>query len=363
MKRRDFIKFASAGSALLSVSPRAFAYHEDMAKWDSYRVTYQVDLPDAPGRARLWVPLPDLQDSRHQRSMGSVWSGNADRAGLETLAGGSVPAFYAEWKGNGARSVTLSTVVKTSYRAVDLSNVSSRPGAAIPNEVKRYLKPSRHLPTGGIVRATALSATKGAHAPLAKARAIYDWVVDNTYREPTVKGCGRGDIKFMLESGNLGGKCADINALFVGLCRAAGIPARDQYGIRVDNSHQFKSLGKFGDISKAQHCRAEFYLAEAGWVPVDPADVRKVVLEENLPLNDPRVVGLRQRLFGSWEMNWIAFNHGEDVVLEHDSVAGRIPFFMYPHAEIGTEQQDSLDPPKFVYKILSAELVGTGVKL
>lgn len=363
MKRRDFIKFVSAGSAMLSVSPRAFAYHDEMAKWDSYRITYQVDLPDAPGTARLWLPLPEIQDTHHQRSMGSVWTGNPDEAGIQALAGGAVSVFYAEWLGNSAPSVTVSTIVKTTNRAVDLSRISSRPGAAIPNEVKRYLKASHHLPTDGIVRATALSATKGAHTPLAKARAIYEWVVDNTYREATVKGCGRGDIKFMLETGNMGGKCADINALFVGLCRAVGIPARDQYGIRVDDSHLFKSLGKYGDISKAQHCRAEFYLAEVGWVPVDPADVRKVVLEENLALSDPRVVALRRRLFGSWEMNWIAFNHGEDIVLEHGSVADKLPFFMYPHAEIGKEQQDSLDPPKFVYKILSAELVGTGVKL
>ncbi len=44
-------------------------------------------------------------------------------------------------------------------------------------------------------------------------RALYDWVVTNTYREPKVRGCGEGDIKTMLETGNLGGKCADLNAL------------------------------------------------------------------------------------------------------------------------------------------------------
>ena len=48
----------------------------------------------------------------------------------------------------------------------------------------------------------------------------------------------------MLESGNLGGKCADLNALFVGLARSVGIPARDVYGIRVAPSkYGYKSLG------------------------------------------------------------------------------------------------------------------------
>jgi thiol-disulfide isomerase/thioredoxin len=35
-----------------------------------------------------------------------------------------------------------------------------------------------------------------------------------------------GDIKAMLETRNFGGKCGDINGLFVGLARAAGVPAR-----------------------------------------------------------------------------------------------------------------------------------------
>ncbi|MFX6972989.1 transglutaminase-like domain-containing protein, partial [Acinetobacter baumannii] len=82
------------------------------------------------------------------------------------------------------------------------------------------------------------------------------WIVENCFRDPKVKGCGTGDIRFMLESGNLGGKCADINALVVGLARASGIPAREVFGIRAADSRQFKSLGKAGDISRAQHCRA-----------------------------------------------------------------------------------------------------------
>jgi len=105
----------------------------------------------------------------------------------------------------------------------------------------------------------------------------------------------------MLETNNLGGKCADINAVFVALARSAGIPARDVYGIRIaDSARGYKSLGKSGDITKAQHCRAEFYAAGYGWFPVDPADVRKVILEETggLTVNDPKVLAIRDYLFG-----------------------------------------------------------------
>lgn len=154
----------------------------------------------------------------------------------------------------------------------------------------RFVAWTELLPTDGIVQETAQEIVKdvrGGH--LEQARAIYEWVVENTFRDPQTRGCGIGDIKSMLETRNLGGKCADLNAMFVGLCRAAGIPARDVYGVRVATSQLgFKSLGKNGDITKAQHCRAEFYLEGHGWVPVDPGDVRKVVLEEQpgLTLDD-----------------------------------------------------------------------------
>ena len=175
-----------------------------------------------------------------------------------------------------------------------------RPGPArarqLPPEsaatLREYLKPTDLLPTDGIVKATADRITRGHSGDLARALAIYEWVVENTCRTASTRGCGVGDVRYMLTANDLNGKCADINALFVALARAAGIPARDAYGLRVaDSQLGYRSLGKAGDVTRAQHCRAEFYAASHGWVPVDPADVRKVMLEEppgELPINNRR---------------------------------------------------------------------------
>ena len=81
----------------------------------------------------------------------------------------------------------------------------------------------------------------------------------------------------MLETGDLSGKCADLNALYVGLARAAGLPARDVYGIRVAKSDLgYKSLGPSTEnITKAQHCRAEVYLpATAGFPSIPPTSAK-----------------------------------------------------------------------------------------
>ena len=99
------------------------------------------------------------------------------------------------------------------------------------------------------------------------------------------------------------------------------------------------------------------YIQDYGWVPVDPADARKVVLEEppgNRPLDDEMVKKARARLFGSWEMNWMAFNFAHDVALPTSSGAP-VGFFMYPQAETADGRLDSLDPDRFRYEITSRE--------
>jgi hypothetical protein len=67
------------------------------------------------------------------------------------------------------------------------------------------------------------------------------------------------------------------------------------------------------------------------------------------------VQAARNALFGSWEMNWIAYNHGHDVALP-GSVKTPIPFLMYPNGETGGERINSLDPTTFRYQIHSREL-------
>src|SRR5437879_11633930 len=138
------------------------------------------------------------------------------------------------------------------------------------------------------------------------------------------------------------------------------LPARAVYAMRYHPSDfSYKSLGAGSDIvSKAQHCRAEVYLSGFGWVPVDPADVRKVVLEEppgQLALKDPKVEAARKRLFGNWEMNWLAYNMGHDIALPNSS-GPKLPYLMYPNGETGGERLDQLEPDAFKYTMTAREI-------
>jgi transglutaminase-like putative cysteine protease len=179
-----------------------------------------------------------------------------------------------------APTLTLKITVQTRNRTVDWTQTRTvKEDAAV---LKANLTASELLPVDGIVLDTAKIAIQGATADVEKVRAIYQWMVDNAYREPKTRGCGVGDIKAMLESGDLGGKCADLNAVFVGLCRAVGVPARDIYGLRLaPSAFGYKELGgNSASLKGAQHCRAEVFLQQYGWVAMDPADVLKVMRQE-----------------------------------------------------------------------------------
>ena len=360
MDRRQFLRTAAAASATLTVPRLARAFAPSTTPevgWRTFEVTTRVEVLSPSGATAVWLPAPLLQPAPFQKTLASTFQAEGGTAELVPYDGfGIVTAKYPE----GARPVLTQTCrVSTRNYSVDLGQAGNpaRPDAA---ELQKYLQGTKVIPTDGIVKDTAASITLGVTGDVAKARAIYEWIVDNTFRNPKTRGCGLGDIKYMLESKDLGGKCADLNALYVGLARAAGIPARDVYGLRVAPSQVgVKSLGLATEnATKAQHCRAEVYLKDYGWVPVDPADVRKVVLEEppgNRAMDDEVVQKTRQRLFGSWEMNWMAYNCGHDVALPGSKNAP-LNYFMYPQAESAGTRVDPLDPDKFKYEITSKEL-------
>jgi transglutaminase-like putative cysteine protease len=344
MHRRAFLAASAAVPFLAAAEPA------QAIGWRQFEVTIRVTLLDQAGPARLWLPLAQTAGG-YQTVTATRWQGNGrDELVRDTAYGTAI--LRSTWDDTDApKQVEAVQLVATTDRG-------SEPSLPLSEAERRFwTAPTPSAPTDGIVRETAARITAGRTDPRDRLRAIYDWVVDTTWRDPETPGCGYGDIKSMLETRKFGGKCADINGLMVGLARAAGFPARDVYGIRVADSRLFPSLGRSGDISKAQHCRAEVFLEDEGWFPIDPADVRKVVLEQKLPLDHPDVRALRERLFGHWEMNWIGYNSATDIELPgagHEQ--SNFAFLMYPCAMTAKGQPNALDPARFKYEITSREI-------
>ncbi len=325
-----------------------------------FEVTTHVTLSHGGKAAQVWLPVPGFESDFQTAGISHFTTTGQGRLTQDMQGNRMLHVVFAAHAA--AATIELTSAVTTESRATDWTRKPTAPAVVDADLLHEYIRPTRWIPTDGIVRKTALQATQGARTDVQKARQIYDWTISHTYREPKVRGCGEGDIKSMLETGNLGGKCADINALFVGLCRAAGIPARDLYGIRLAPSRfGYKELsGNSASLKGAQHCRAEVFLKGYGWVAMDPADVVKVMrLETSEWIKDtinPVVAPVNKALFGGWEGNWMAYNTGHDVALPN-AKAGILPFFMYPVAEIEGARIDSYAPDDFQYQITAKEIL------
>lgn len=346
------INFAQTGATV----ERQF--NPQPGQWRTFELTTRVDIAKPQGATKVWLPVPSV-DTEWQQSLESSFTSNG-KAQMISDGQHGVRMVYVEFADNVAQPyVELTSRIQTQNRKAYWAQRHAVP--VDHAEMQAELAATTLLPTDGIVRQTATEAVAGARTDVEKARKIYDWIVANTYREPKTRGCGEGDIQTMLETGNLGGKCADLNALFVGLCRAAGLPARDVYGVRLaPSAFGYKELG--GNPAKlqgAQHCRAEVFLRGYGWAAMDPADVAKVMRQETpawiKTTQHPLVAPVNKALFGGWEGNWVAFNTAHDVTLPH-SAAGRLGFFMYPVAETAAGRLDSYAPDSFQYQISAREI-------
>lgn len=290
------------------------------------------------GEVKLWVPYP-MSDEFQTISNVRV-DGNYDRSEVLRDPGSEAVYFSARWQDIDARPFAVMSfhIAQKDRRREKIQEEK----APYPVLVRKYLAPSEWVPSSDPeMQKIAKMAVAGKEGTLEKARAVYDWVVENTFRDPNVKGCGLGVPSRTLNQCRGGGKCADLSAVFVTLARAAGIPARDVYGLRL-------SSPKEGDITSGFHCWAEFYLPGSGWVMVDPADVRKMMLVHKLELKDADA--------------WREFFWGGDdlfrVVLQKNSrgvglsgASSPLNYFMYPAAQVDGKMLNYFDSKAFSYKV------------
>ena len=119
---------------------------------------------------------------------------------------------------------------------------------------EKYTRPEPAIESDHVrIRSKAYEIIRDLTNPLDRARAVYDFVVQHL--EYRINNDNYGAL-YALDQRYV--DCGEYAALFVALCRAAGIPARVVAGLS-------ESEGKWEN-----HGWAEFYLEGYGWAPVDP---------------------------------------------------------------------------------------------
>lgn len=302
-------------------------------------VTLTVDLSaQDPGQGvRLWVPYP--VSDRNQLVGDLRVAGDFASSGVYTDQVHGTSILYAEWPENSAgRRLTFSFSVER--REVTRGELPSAEPAWNPADYAAWLGATSLGPIDGEVKALAGKITAAKRTVHEKARAIYDWTVENMHRDPNVTGCGTGDVCALLKSP--GGKCTDISSVFIALCRASGVPTREVFGIRLGRKAA-------EDITSWQNCWVEFFLPGYGWFPVHPADVLKAVLVEKLALGDPKEKEYREYYWGNLDPYRVVLAEGRDIVLNPRQAGAPLNSFLYPYAEVGGKPLDFSKPKAFVY--------------
>jgi transglutaminase-like putative cysteine protease len=288
----------------------------------SGEVTLAVTIaaPDDSKDVRVWIPYPVSNDTQDISNV--KIDGNFSKSGIYREKETGNLALYAEWtEATKDRSISL-TFSATAKELVKRDFPAQE--SDIPVEIQEYLKSTHFIPTDGKIKEIASSITNDKQSISEKARAVYQWVVENTKRDPNVRGCGTGEIEVVLA--RRGGKCADISTVFVSIARAAGVPAREVFGLRLGKKDN-------QDMTKGHHCWSEFYVPGYGWVPADPADVRKLMLVKKLDLKAAQKH--IDYYFGAVEQYRIALARGgRGYYLNPRQNDGPLNYFMYPYAEV-----------------------------
>jgi transglutaminase-like putative cysteine protease len=271
---------------------------------DTFTFTYEVKLPEITGTGQIWLPL--AVSDRFQ----SIELLKLDVPGEHEIIADT---------DNGNSILYLKLLPAQSGKKISVNYKVTRQEKAPYREeqtnVTKYLQSSMLMPVGDrfSVIAEETIAKKQANTDLTKARALYDYVIDNVrYAKQGVYGTGDSNYACDSKSGN----CTEFHSLFISLARSAGIPARFAVGAAIPSSRDEGGVDGY-------HCWAEFY-AEGKWWPVDISEADKYS-------------ALATYYFGHHPANRIEFSRGRDIAPDPMPNSGPINFLAYPVLEVDGE--------------------------
>ena len=271
---------------------------------DQFTFIYEATIPEITGAAELWLPIPQNDD--YQKIEVLSIETPVDHEVLKESEYGNDILYLELLPEHSNQKVTLRYQVeraeKSAYPAPD-------------DDIARYLEASALMPVGNRFSTIADGVIKDrqANTPLTKARALYDYIIDNMrYAKEGIYGTGDANYACDSKSGN----CTEFHSLFISLARSAGIPARFAVGAAIPSERNEGGVDGY-------HCWAEFY-AEDKWWPVDISEGNKYT-------------PLATYYFGHHPANRIEFSRGRDLTPEPTPISGPINFLAYPVLEIEGE--------------------------
>jgi transglutaminase-like putative cysteine protease len=300
--------------------------HAEVVAGKSRRVRFHYaaevrEVPEDAREVKLWLPFPPNTDEQQISSI-AVRSDVPTSVNREDEYGNQVLSLSVRAPIRQPIRVELDFDVHRRERQ-NAAAAAGKPviSAAAEKIDPRWLQRDALMPIDGKVLELALETTRGRESRLGQVRAIYDFTVSTLKYDKSGTGWGRGDIAYACDAKR--GNCTDFHAVFIGLCRARGIPARFEIGFSLPTDQTAGQIAGY-------HCWAYGYVPEFGWIPVDCSEAQK----------HP---DLKEYFFGAHDENRVTFSTGRDLRLNPAQQAERLNFFIYPYAEVDGRPHDKID--------------------
>lgn len=163
--------------------------------------------------------------------------------------------------------VRLAFNAANSTKLKTLETVAPFPLAAVPDDVKYYLKPTEQVQSENAkIINKARELTQGVTTEFDAVQRTITWVVDHVRYVTPPK---RYDALYAFESGK--GNCQNFSHLSAALLRSVGIPARIVNGITLNKPFNITRQRGVLTVKMGQgrHSWIEVWFPDLGWVPLD----------------------------------------------------------------------------------------------
>ncbi len=298
--------------AAQSSAPALAASHRPRRHF-RFRYAVVISNPHPGAQLRIWIPAAHSDRSQRVRVISATGSLPL-RLYRQPEYGNRV--WYAQTRRAPAGKLRFNFVYDVLRYRDDRLIGRAAPAAriqatALPLSVRPYLLPNRLVPVNGLPARLARAATAGQTTPLAKAHALYAYVLHHMTYSKTGTGWGHGNALYACTAHH--GNCTDFHSLFMAMARSQGIPVRFYIGFPLP-SHQD------GGLIGGYHCWVNFYIHGLGWLP---ADISEAWLH---PRN-------ARFFFGNLDANRVRFTAGRDLVLRPRQQGPPLNYFVYPYVE------------------------------
>jgi transglutaminase-like putative cysteine protease len=284
-----------------------YRLHGD-ARQFSIQYTGRVsEIPAGAKRLRVWLPVPP--NSTVQEISKLEFTPSAKLA-VEPKYGNRVA--YLEMNNPGtAAEIKMSFVCKRDEIRLDLANLKED-GKDPVNAFVVFKNPDKLVLVDDEMKTLSDRITLGKTGTQAKARAIYDYVLEKMTYDKNHTGWGLGSTRHACDVGK--GNCTDFHALFNSLCRAQGIASGFEIGLYLPyERNKQETLGGY-------HCWGFFRVPGKTWVPVDCSEA-------------DRFPERKEYFFGNHTSNRVTLSTGRDLVLEPKQEGPPLNYFLNPYAE------------------------------